>query len=359
MNRLIRIALVLYLVIFAANIQGADKPKNIIILIGDGMGLNYVAANVLMHEDSPFRKFATIGLSITKSIDELITDSAAAATAIATGYQTRNRYISVDTNYNKLYTIFERAQSLNMATGVVVTDNIPGASPSPFYIHHHSRHDYFEIADQIVDSKLDVAIGGGAEYLLPIEQGGSRKDSVNLIEELELLDYKVYYNFDDLSGSFPSEKIFGLLDMGSLPRASQRDYSLGKLTSIAVDHLNENDNGFIMVVEGSQIDWAGHDTNYVYLLVEMEDFATAVNTALEFAENDGNTLVIVTSDHDTGGMTITDGSFNADSLKIEFINTHHTAGFVGVFAYGPGSELFNGIYDNYMIGQKLFKLLDY
>jgi alkaline phosphatase len=359
LNRLIRIVLVLYLVIFAANIQGADRPKKIIILLGDGMGLNYVAANVLMHEDSPFRKFTTIGLSITRSIDELITDSAAAATAIATGHPTRNRFISVDTSFNKLYTIFEHAQSLNMATGIVVTDNIPGASPSPFYIHHRSRHDYFEIADQLIDSKLDVAIGGGAEYLLPIEKGGSRKDSVNLIDDLEILDYKVYYNFDDLSDSFSSENIFGLLAMGSIPRASQRDYTLGNLTSIAIEHLKENDEGFIMFVEGSQIDWAGHDTNYVYLLSEMEDFATAVNTALEFAENDGNTLVIVTSDHDTGGMAITDGSFNADSLKIEFINTHHTAGFVGVFAYGPGSELFNSIYENYKIGQKLFKLLDH
>jgi alkaline phosphatase len=358
LSLLIRIVLVIYIVFCVTNVQGAEKPKNIIILIGDGMGLNYVAANVLMHEDSPCRKFTTIGLSITRSIDELITDSAAAATAIATGHPTRNRFISVDTNYNKLYTIFEHAKSLNMATGVVVTDNIPGASPSPFYSHHQSRHEYFEIAEQLIDSKLDVAIGGGAKYLLPLEEGGSRKDSVNLIDELQSRDYKIYNNINDLSDSSPSEKIFGLLDMGSLPVAAERDYSLGNLTSIALDHLNENDKGFIMVVEGSQVDWAGHDTNYVYLLTELEDFATAVTTALEFAEDDGNTLVIVTSDHDTGGMTITDGSFDADSLKIEFINTHHTAGFVGVFANGPRSDLFNGIYDNYMIGRKIFKLLD-
>jgi alkaline phosphatase len=355
---LIRIILVLNIVLSVANVQGAERPKNIIILIGDGMGLNYVATNVLIHEDSPFRKFTTIGLSITRSIDELITDSAAAATAIATGQPTKNRYISVDTNYNKLYTIFEHAQSLDMATGVVVTDNIPGASPSPFYIHHESRHEYFEIAEQLIDSNLDVAIGGGTKYFLPLEEGGSRKDRLNLIDKLELLDYKVYYNFDDLSDSSPSEKILGMLDMGSLPVAEERNYSLGNLTSIAIEHLNENDDGFIMVVEGSQIDWAGHDTNYVYLLSEMEDFATAINTSLEFAADDGNTLVIVTSDHDTGGMTITDGSYNADSLKIEFVGVHHTAGFVGVFASGPGSELFNGIYDNYMIGRKLFKLLD-
>jgi alkaline phosphatase len=357
LNPLIWIALFLYLVISVPNIQGAEKPKNIIILIGDGMGLNYVAANVLMHEDSPFRKFTTIGLSITRSIDELITDSAASATAIATGHPTRNKHISVDTNYNKLYTIFEHARSLGMATGIVVTDNIPGGTPAPFFAHHFSRHKYLEIAEQLVNSKLDVAIGGGAKYLLPLENGGSRKDSVNLVDELEQRNYKVYNNFNDLFNSSSSEKIFGLLDMGSLPVTSQRDYSLGDLSSIAIEHLNENDEGFIMVVEGSQIDWAGHDSNYVYLLSEMGDFASAVNIALEFAEDDGETLVVVTSDHDTGGMTITDGSFNADSLKIQFINKHHTAGFVGIFASGPGSEIFNGVYDNYMIGRKLFKLL--
>jgi len=174
---------------------------------------------------------------------------------------------------------------------------------------------------------------------------------------LENLDYKICDNFNDLSDSSPTEKIFGLLDWGSLPQAVERDYSLGHLTSIAIKHLNSNDNGFIMLIEGAQIDWAGHDTNFVYLLSELEDFSTAVGTALEFAEDDGQTLVIVTSDHDTGGMTITDGSYGADSLKIEFINTHHTAGFVGVFASGPGSEIFSGVYDNYMIGRKLFKLL--
>ncbi len=357
MSLLIRILLVFYVVIPFPKIQGAEKPKNIIILIGDGMGLNYVAANVLMHEDSPFRKFTTIGLSFTRSIDKLITDSAAAATAMATGHPTRNHYISVDTSYNRLYTIFEHAKSLNMATGIVVTDNIPGGTPAPFFAHHLSRHNYFDIADQLIDSKLDIAIGGGAKYLLPIEKGGSRKDSVNLIDELKSRDYKFYNNFNDLSDSSPSEKAFGLLDMGSLPIASKRDYSLGDLTSIAIKHLRENDNGFIMLVEGSQIDWAGHDSDYVYMLSEMEDFATAVNTALEFADDDEKTLVVVTSDHETGGMTITDGSFNADSLRIQFINKHHTAGFVGVFAYGPGSDLFKGIYANYMIGRKLFRLL--
>jgi alkaline phosphatase len=353
-----RIVFCLHIFFPLTYIQGTDHPKNIIILIGDGMGLNYVAANVLMHSDSPFRKFTSVGLSITRSIDKLITDSGAAATAIATGYPTKNHYISVDTTYNSLLTVFEYAQKSGLETGLVVTDNIPGATPAAFYAHQKSRRNYFDIAKQIIRSNLKVAIGGGKKFYLPLEEGGSREDSIDLIEELQSRDYKICYNFNDLAESSPYDKLIGLLSFEGLPVAEERNYTLGNLTSIAIEHLNTNNNGFVMLVEGSQIDWAGHDTNYVYLLSELEDFSSAVETSLAFAENDGNTLVVVTSDHETGGMTITGGSFNADSLKIEFIGTHHTAGMVGVFAFGPGSELFNGIYDNYMIGRKLFKLLD-
>jgi len=357
LSRLYRIVFLLHVLFFVAHSKGADHPENIIILIGDGMGLNYVAANVLMHNNSPFRKFTTVGLSITRSIDKLITDSAAAATAIATGYPTKNRYVSVDTFYNKLQTVFEYAQKLGLTTGLVVTDNIPGATPAAFYAHHKSRRNYFDIAKQIIDSNLKVAIGGGKKFYLPLEEGGSREDSIDLIEELQSRDYKICYNFNDLAESSPNDNIIGLLSFEGLPLAEERNYTLGNLTSIAIDHLNANNNGFVLLVEGSQIDWAGHDTNSVYLLSELEDFSSAVETSLAFAENNENTLVIVTSDHETGGMTITGGSFDADSLNIEFIDTHHTAGFVGVFACGPGSEIFNGIYDNYMIGRKLFKLL--
>ncbi len=112
------------------------------------------------------------------------------------------------------------------------------------------------------------------------------------------------------------------------------------------------------MAEGSQIDWAGHDENAEYLLSEMDDFSTALKVALDFAEKDGNTLVIVTSDHETGGMAITGGSYDGENLKVEFVNSSHTAGLVGVFAYGPGEKHFGGIYDNNLIGRKIFHLMD-
>jgi len=358
LNRFTRLIYFLLLLSSIVSAQETKRPKNIILLIGDGMGLNYVSADVLKSSNSPFKKFSTVGLAITKSIDDLITDSAAAATAIATGYRTKNRYLSVDTSYNKLYTIFELAEKLGLSTGVVVTDEVVGATPAAFVTHHYSRSEKREIAKQFLDIDLDVVIGGGAKYFLLEDSHHLDESELNLVDKLKSYGYNFYNDFEGLSKSNRSDKVFALIADGGLPKADKRDYSLGELTSIALKHLATNDKGFLLLIEGSQIDWAGHDNDSDYLLSEMNDFSSALKVVLQFAEKEGNTLVVVTSDHETGGMAIIDGSFDAHNLKIDFINSHHTAGFVGVFAHGPGEEIFGGIYDNNFIGRKLFHLLD-
>ena len=322
------------------------------------MGLNYVASDVLKYNNSPFKRFSTVGLAITKSIDDLITDSAAAATAIATGYPTKNRYIAMDTSYNKLYTIFEHAENLGLSTGIVVTDAVVGATPAAFVTHHNNRSEKEEIAEQFLEIDIDVVIGGGAKYFLPADSRHSDEEEMNLVDQLKSKGYNFYYNYNDLSELTSSDKVFALLDEYGLPKANERDYSLGDSTSLSLKHLTANEKGFLLLVEGAQIDWAGHDENADYLISEMDDFSTALKVAIDFAVKDGNTLVIVTADHETGGMAITDGSFDGENLKVEFLNSHHTAGFVGVFAYGPGENLFRGIYENYLIGRKIFHLMD-
>jgi alkaline phosphatase len=358
LNRFTR--LIYFLLFFPSLIfaQEIERPKNIILLIGDGMGLNYVSADILKHDNSPFKKFSTIGLAITKSIDDLITDSASAATAIATGYRTKNRYLAMDTSYNKLYTIFEHADKLGLSTGVVVTDEVVGATPAAFVAHHYSRSDKREIAKQFLDIDIDVVIGGGAKYFLLADPRHSDEAEINLVDELKSNGYYLSYNFEELSELNNSDKVFALLADEALVEADKRDYSLGELSLLALKHLAVNEKGFLLVIEGSQIDWAGHDEDPDYLLSEMEDFSTALKVAIDFAEKEGNTLVIATSDHETGGMAVTQGSFDGKSLSIEFINSHHTAGFVGVFAFGPGEKLFRGIYDNHFIGRKIFQLMD-
>lgn len=350
---------VVLVVIFSAitYAQGNSKPKNIILLIGDGMGLNYVAVSALQSKDDPFKKFTTVGLSITKSLDSLITDSAAGATAIATGYRTKNHYLSVDSNDKTLKTFFDLAEEKGLSTGLVVTDNVAGATPAAFYAHYYTRYDKQMITNQFLESNIDVVIGGGTKYFTTeiIGEGGELK---SVADKLKAKGYKFYYDYKSLTESPPNGKIFCLFEEENVLKAEDRNYSLGELESIAIRHLNLNEKGFVLMVEGSQIDWAGHDNESDYLISELNDFKTAIDTALAFAERDGNTLVVITSDHETGGMAITEGSYNASELIMHFVSKHHTAGFVGVFAKGPGKENFGGIYDNYMIGRKIFHLMD-
>ena len=357
MIRLLRIfiALLFSILTFA---QSEHQPKNIILLIGDGMGLNAVAVSAIKFQNDPFKKFTTIGLSITKSLRDLITDSAAAATALSTGYRTKNHFLGVDADDKKLKNFFEFAKEKGKSTGLVVSDNVAGATPAGFYAHHSSRYDMQIITNQFLESNIDVVIGGGTKYFASTDERHGSDDYKSVTDQLKEKGYKFYYNYKSLSRSDPNERIFGLFETDNVPKAKDRDYSLGDLTLIALNHLSTNKNGFVLMVEGSQIDWAEHDDDSDYLLSELKDFTTAVNTALDFAEKDGNTLVIVTSDHETGGMAITDGSYDASDLEIKFVTDHHTAGFVGVYAKGPGEENFSGIYDNYMIGRKIFHLLD-
>jgi alkaline phosphatase len=356
---MLRSLVVLFLI--AVNCLNAQflKPKNIIILIGDGMGINYVGASVLQNSTSPFKEFTTIGLSITCSADKLITDSAAGATAIATGYLTNNKYVSVDTLGNPLYTLFEHAEKLGLSTGIVVTSSVSHATPGAFVAHTNDRNEQVLIASQMVDQGVDVVIGGGLKYFVPKSDSGEREDNLNLTKKLSEKGYYLPKNYDGLL-SIPDslKEIYALFELDGLPESSKRDYSLGDLTRVAIEHLNNDADGFMLMIEGSQIDWAGHDHKSKELLEEMNDFSSAVKETLEFAKKDGNTLVLVTSDHETGGMSITNGSRDAKELELSYTNAGHTPSPVGIFTFGPGAEFFNGIMNINHIGQKLFFLLD-
>ena len=315
--------------------------------------------HLLEDSNSPFNNFKTIGLSITCSADKLITDSAAGATAIATGHLTNNKFIAEDPNNNSLYTIFEHAEKLGLSTGIVVTSSVSHATPASFVAHTDDRGDQNLIASQMADQDFDVIIGGGLKYFLPKNISGNRADNLDLTQKLIDRGYTLPKNYTQLKSIPDSVKqIYALFEMDGLPEASNRNYTLGDLTKSAIKHLMNNENGFILMVEGSQIDWAGHDHKSKELLIEMHDFSTALNEAINFAKSDGNTLVVVTSDHETGGMSITKGKPDASDLEIGYTTTGHTPSPVGIFAFGPGEENFGGIMKINLIGQKLFQLLD-
>jgi len=323
------------------------------------MGTNYVLSSVLSLKNDPFRRFTSIGFSVTCSADNLVTDSAAGATAIATGNRTNNGWVSLNPETEQpMQTILELAKKMKKRTGVVVTCSITHATPAAFLSHSISRNEHMDIARQITGSDVDVVIGGGKKYLLPKTRGGDRTDSLNLISKIKYNGYGYYDNFRSLMENKPANKFYALFEADGLPKAEDRDYTLGNLTEIAIEYLNGETNGFILMIEGSQIDWAGHANDEDYALNEMEDFNTALNTALDFAELDGETLVIVTADHETGGMNIIGGDMGGCEVDMDFAVRDHTASMVGIFAKGPGEEEFRSVLDNFMIGRKLIKMLD-
>lgn len=321
------------------------------------MGVNYVAASFFDDVHNPYREFKSIGLANTASLDRLITDSGAGATVLATGYRTINRYISVDSSGNPLKTFLQIAKEKNKSTGIVVTSSVTHATPAAFYAHIDDRGRETDIAYQLSTANIDVIIGGGTQFFLPDVLGGSRKDDINVIEKMKTYGYKLFHSFD-FDKVVQTEKVLCLMEKNGLKPASERKHNLGDFTSAAIENLKSNPNGFVLMIEGSQIDWAGHDNKQDYLLSEMRDFNTAILAALNYAKEDNNTLVVITADHETGGMAIIGGNTDGSNLKLGFVSKSHTAGFVPVFSFGPSEELFTGILENYEIGRKLFLLID-
>lgn len=352
-----KITLIIFLLGTIAFAGNPKTPKNIIIMIGDGMGVSDVSISVLTNPNSAFKRFPITGFSITCSADKLRTDSAAGGTAIACGERTNNGSIGVDKFGNSIASVFDVARQKKLSTGVVVTSEVTNATPAVFLGHTNDRRQGELLAEQYTTTLTDIIIGGGRRYFLPERFGGKRKDNVDLLAKLKEHSYDVFTDYEALVTS-NSRKYYALLENEALSAAAKRRYSLSDLTKKALSDISTNECGFVLMVEGSQIDNGGHDNNQQLLLNELSDFEQAVATVLDFAEDNKETLVVVTADHETGGVSLIDGELNGSNLKVGFSTKDHTAAMVGVFAYGPGCDVFLGINENYNIGRKLLRLLN-
>ncbi len=348
----------IYLLILALSLgscaQQADyqpnKPKNIILMIGDGMGLTHVhAALTAKNNNLNIARCRYIGLVKTHSSDNYITDSGASGTAIATGVKTKNGAIGVDTSGIAQQSILEIAEEHGKATGLVATCFITHATPAAFIAHNPDRHDYENIALDFLKTDIDVFIGGGKNHFMV------RSDSLNLIDSLSIRNYQIVYDLISLE-NINSGKIAGLLYEKHPPPLSQgRADMLEKASLKAIEILNQEKNGFFLMIEGSQIDWAGHDNDTDYLIEETVDFDNTVGKVLDFAEKNRETLVIITADHETGGFAIIDGNYETGEVTGGFSSPNHTGVMVPLYAYGPGAEEFIGIYENTKIFDKMLK----
>lgn len=329
----------------------AKKPKRVIMMIGDGMGVSQVFAGVTANGGHLFLdNFKQVGFSKTQSHNNYITDSAAGGTALSSGVKTYNGAIGVNPDTVAVKTILELAEEKGLATGLVSTSAITHATPASYIAHRGSRNSYEDIASDFLNTDIDVFIGGGYKHF------AQRADKRDLTKELQEKGYQVLRNMDEIA-QVKSGKLAGLTADEHNEVYPKREMNLPLATQTALHILNQNKKGFFIMIEGSQIDWGGHQNNTGYIVNEMLDFDQAIGKALEFAAADGETLIVVTADHETGGMAITGGDMKTGLVKAAFTSGDHSAIMVPVFAYGPGAENFTGIIENTDIAKKIMKLL--
>lgn len=335
--------------------QNKNLPvKNIILMVGDGMGAAQIYAGITANKGSlNIERCQYVGFHKNQATDEYVTDSGAGATAFAVGLQTYNGAIGVDANKKPCTTILETSESNGKATGLIATCSITHATPASFISHQPSREMVEEIAADFLKTDIDVFIGGGRKHFM------TRADGKNLIDELKAKNYQIAQSIQEVE-KISSGKLAGFLADVEQPKMSEgRGDQLLKSTQTALKILSQNKKGFFMMIEGSQIDWGGHANDTQYIINEMLDFDKAIGAVLDFAEKDGNTLVIITADHETGGFAITNGDMTTGTVEGKFSTSSHTGVMIPVFAYGPGADAFAGIYPNYAIYHKMmsaFKL---
>jgi alkaline phosphatase len=330
--------------------SSALKAKNIILLIGDGMGPNQIALAKFAtggpdHRLS-FENFPITGIVYNHSADSLYTDSAASATTWATGVKTFNRYLAVDSEKKFLPTIPELLSTKGYKSGLVATSSVTHATPAAFYAHIDSRYKEKQIAKMLVDSDIDIALGGGQEFFNVI----SSEDSPFMIYDKKLLDSKLLES---------KERVIGLFAEDGFDRRLGTPTQL-EMTQVALSFLekkSQNCAGFFLMSEGSQIDWAGHDNNVEYMLVEFTDFDVTVQAATNFAVANQDTLILVTADHATGGLVLQRPK--GSKIPAQWTTGSHDLSPINIYAYGPGSELFSGVMDNTEIFDRILQALDY
>jgi len=345
-------------IIFFSNLSNGQelkkskKPKNVVIMIGDGMGTTQIYAALTIKKNKlNIVRCKNIGFHKTYSSDSYITDSGAGGTAISTGTKTKNGYIAMDSLKRPLKTILEIAEDKKLSTGIVVSCALTHATPASFIAHVPDRELYEDIAIWYTKTEIDVFIGGGRKYF------EKRSDKKNLTDSLIKRNYQVVYDLEKLQ-KISSGKVAGLLYEDHPYKANEnRGNMLGIASSKAISLLEMNKKGFFLMIEGSQIDWAGHENDEKYLLAEMIDFDNVVGIVLDFAQRNGETLVIITGDHETGGYSITGGDWDKGKVSGKFSTNDHSAVMVPVFSFGPGSENFTGIMENTDIFHKINQLL--
>lgn len=331
--------------------DGKPEPiRQVILMIGDGNGLAQISAALYGHGGQlNLSQLKHIGLLKTQSADDFTTDSAAGATALATGTKANNRAIGFSPDGKALMNLPERIVDFGYRSGIVTTDHMTGASPASFYAHRQDRDMILPIADDLSKSVLDLIIGAGKndfltldnDYIKPLEQAG-----FHFASSLDALAV----SRDERVGYFASNQGLPTVEKG-------REGFLARATTSALAFFSQKDQPFFLMVEGAMIDTGGHWNSASTVVEEGIDFDEAIGVVLRYADEHPGTLVLITADHETGGITLPQGNTSRNEVELNFDTEDHTGIMVPIFAYGPHANLFTGIYENTEVFHKLIELM--
>ena len=320
------------------------KVRNVILLIGDGMGHGAVNAAMYANDGLTMTNLKTFGLVRTQSADNFTTDSAASGTAYATGVKTNNGFVGMNTERERIDNIPEILTPMGYACGVLSTDDLNGATPASFFAHQAARGDKEEIWADLPASPLVFASAGKQSTFeeLPLAtQEAIRKT------------FTVVYDPKDPAAAASSRLVY-------LPKSVHLDRGdyLPATTEMAINYLSQRSKkGFFLMVEGARIDKHEHSNELPETLAETLDFDKAIEAAVRFAEKDGHTLVIISADHETGATIVTGGDLETGFIRAVFASKGHSPMMVPLFAYGPHSRDFGCVQENSDVANKILDLL--
>ncbi|MCS4436658.1 alkaline phosphatase [Aquiflexum gelatinilyticum] len=328
-----------------------NKIERVILMIGDGNGLAQISAGMFANGNQlNLTQLKNIGFVKTQAADDFTTDSAAGATAYATGQKTNNRALGTDPKGKTLQNITELLDSYDFNSGIITTDNLTGATPASFYAHHSERDDIDEIARFLPLSKLDLFIGGGKRDF--IQFGTDR------LKELEENGFTMMKSLGEIADS-PSDKVGYFASNSGMPTMAKgrEDYLLNSCQE-AISFLKSKKSPFFLMVEAAMIDSGGHANNSNTIVTELLDFDKAIGWMIHYVDQNPNTLLIITADHETAGLSLPQGKVSENEVELAFHSDDHTGIMVPIFAYGAHSGEFRGVYENTEVFHKIMSLVN-
>mgnify|MGYP001819633960 CR=1 FL=1 len=339
--------------------RGDPDARNVILFIGDGMGVGHVSAasDLLSFPGGTLAMTDTPHVALVRSwvADNLAPDSASTGTAMATGFKTRKKAVGVLEDGRVVRNLFEVARDHGRTTGVITTSGVVDATPATFTVHVEWRDDYHEIFEKMLASDTDLLIGGDWTRFSKAQKNPAYLDLLARAEELgQHHGYQVVRE--------PSSMATAELPLLALfpPRPSGGNSHGPPLAATAlrgIELLRENPGGFLLLIECEITDEFGHHNDIEEVMNGMRELNEAVAAVLEATDGNGDTLVVVTADHDTGSLAITDGDYEEGRATVRWATGDHSSQWLPLFAFGPGAERFVGVLDNTEVGRLIAEAL--